>query len=156
MTHGCSHMHAKTSTKCYLRISHLLTILGVFLANSMVFGMLNLQFTPYAPHHNHPNCLHLIMGAHLPCLESIKCHDFQFGQKYFNYLFPSVVLILPSSSRNSFKIWPTMKFCPTSPSPPWSNVPSSFCGQKISHHCNKFVIASKILHSEHSKNPSKF
>jgi hypothetical protein len=29
----------KTSTKCCLHISHLSTILGVFLANSMVFGM---------------------------------------------------------------------------------------------------------------------
>ncbi len=31
-----------------------------------------------------------------------------------------MALVLPSSSRNSFRIWPTMKFCFTSLPPPWS------------------------------------
>ncbi len=37
------------------------------------------RFTPCAPHNNHLDCLHLTMGAHLLCLESITDHSFQFG-----------------------------------------------------------------------------
>jgi hypothetical protein len=33
---------------------------------------------------------------------------------------------LPYLLRNSSRIWPTMKFSPTSSPPPWSNVPCPF------------------------------
>ncbi len=104
--------------------------------------------------HDHLDCLHSTMGAHSLCLKSIRCHTFQFWQKRFKCLLPSMVLVSPSS-KNSLRIWPTMKFCPISLSPPWSNAPCPFVDKK-SHHSNKFVVTSKILHSNHFENPSKF
>jgi len=108
----------------------------------------------HTSHHDHLDCLCSTMGAHLSCLESIRCHGFQFGQEGFKCFLPSMVLVLPSS-KNSLRIWPTMKFCPINLPPPWSNVPCPFV-DKESHHCNKFVTTSEILHSNHFKNPSKF
>jgi hypothetical protein len=70
------------------------------------------RFTPYAPHQNHLDFLHPIMGAHLLCLESITHHNFQFGLRKFEHLIPFMVLISISSSRNSSRIWPAMKFSP--------------------------------------------
>jgi hypothetical protein len=67
------------------------------------------------------------MGAHLLCLKSIKHHDFQFGPKGFELFFPSMVQALPFFWTNfSSKIWPTMKFFPTSSPPLWSNAPCPF------------------------------
>ncbi len=71
------------------------------------------QFVPYTPHCNHPDCIHLLMGTHLLCLESIRHYGFQFGAKGFEHLFTSMVLISPFFLRNSLKIWPTMIFFPT-------------------------------------------
>jgi hypothetical protein len=65
-----------------------------------------------------------------------------------------MVLVSPSSNK-SLRIWLTIKFCPISLSPPWSNAPCPFVDKK-SHHCNKFVATSKILHSNHFENPSNF
>ncbi len=89
------------------------------------------RFTPYATHHDHLNCFHLTMGAHLSCLECIKCHDFQFGWEGFKHLLPSMVLVSPFSLRNSLRIWPTMKFCPTSLPPSWSNMPCPFVNKRF-------------------------
>jgi hypothetical protein len=84
------------------------------------------RFTPYTPHQNHLDFPHPIMGAHLLCLESITHHNFQFRLKGFEHLIPFMVLVLIYSSRNSSRIWPTMKFFPTSLPILWSNVPCHF------------------------------
>ncbi len=108
----------------------------------------------HTSHHHHLDCLCSTMGAHLLCLEPIRCYAFQFRKKSFKCLLPSMVLV-PPFSKNSLRIWPTMKFCPISLSPPWSNAPCPFV-DKESHHCNKFVVTSKILHANHFENLSKF
>jgi hypothetical protein len=69
------------------------------------------------------------MGANLLCLKSITHHDFQFGPKGFELLFPSMVQALPSST-NSSKIWPTMNYFPTSLPPMWSNAPCPFVDKR--------------------------
>jgi hypothetical protein len=84
------------------------------------------QFAPCAPHRNHPNYLHSTMGAHLLCLESQTHHNLQFGLKGFKRLLPSMVQSLPFSSINFSKIWPIVKFSPTSSPPMWSNAPYPF------------------------------
>ncbi len=89
------------------------------------------QFTPYTTHHNHLNCLNPTMGAHLSCLEFIKCHGFQFGWEGFKHFLPSMVLVSPFSSKNSLRIWLTMKFCPTSLPPSWSNTPCPFANKRF-------------------------
>jgi hypothetical protein len=76
------------------------------------------------------------MGAHLLCLESIT-HNFQFGPKGFEHLLPSMVLVLPFSSKKISRIWPTMKFCPTSSPPLWSNAP-----------CHHTITTSLWLHKK--------
>ncbi len=88
------------------------------------------QFVPCTPHHNHFDCLHLTIGAHLLCLESITHHSFQFGLDGFEHLLPSMVQTSPFSSINSLKIWPTMKFSPTSSPPLWSSAPCLFVDKK--------------------------
>ncbi len=84
------------------------------------------QFTPCAPHHNHPNYFHPTMGAHLLCLKSITCHNFQFGPKGFELFFPSMVQASPSFFMKFSKMWPTTKKFLTSSPPLWSNTPCPF------------------------------
>ncbi len=117
MTLGCLHMHAMAS----------LIVAYVLLAShpsSMSYPPIQsclgcdwiFWFTPFAPHHNHPT-----MGTNLLCLESITHHGFQFGLKGFECLVPSMVQASPFSLTNYSKIWPTMKFSPTSSPLLWSS-----------------------------------
>ncbi len=99
------------------------------------------QFAPCAPHHKHPNYLHLTMGAHLLCLKSITHHNFEFGSKGFKHLFPSMVQTLPSTWTNFLRIWPTMKKFPTSLPPLWSNAPCFFV-----HKGHQTIATSLWLH----------
>ncbi len=114
------------------------------------------QFAPCAPHHNHPKYFLLIMGAHLLCLESITHHSFQFGPKGFECFLPSMVQTSPSSWTNFLKIWPTMKFFPTSLPPLWSSAPCPFMHKRHQTIATSLWLHKKKLHSNHSRNPSKF
>ncbi len=73
-------------------------------------------------------------------LESIMHHDFQFGPKGFEHIFPSMALVWLSLF-NSLKIWSTMNFFPTSPPPLWSNVAYPFVDKR--HHT---ITTSLWLH----------
>ncbi len=131
MTLGCSHRHAKASTNSCLCVFRLSFIFCVFPANSIKLGMwLNLLIHTCASHHNHLDCPHLTMGGHLLWLESITHHGFQFGLEGLECLLPSMVLISSSPLRNSSRIWPTMKFSPTSLPPLWSNAPCPFMDKR--------------------------
>jgi len=78
----------------------------------------------------HLDHLHLTMGTHLLCLESITHHNFQFGPKGFKRLLPFMVQASPSSSTNSSGIWPTMNFFPTSLPSLWSTAPCPFVNKR--------------------------
>jgi hypothetical protein len=151
MTLGCWHEHVKAFTNRCLCAYCLSSIFGVFLLIQLCLGWNQfLKFTPCTPHHNHPNYLHLTMGINLLCLESITHHGFQFGTKDFEHLLPAMVQASPSFSANSsktfsHKLTTSVVQCTL-----------SFCGWRTLNHCNKFVVASKTLHSNHSKNPLKF
>jgi hypothetical protein len=127
MTLGCSHGHAKASIDhcfCAFRLS---SIFDVFPTNSIVLGCNQIfQFAPCAPHHNHLDCFHPIMGTHFLCLKFITHHGFQFGLEDFERLLPSMVHTSPFSSTKSLRIWSTMNFFPTSSPPLWSSVPCPF------------------------------
>ncbi len=102
MTPKCSHGHAKASTNYCLCAFHLSSALSVFFANSIVLGMrLNLL-------------IRTLCIIHLLCLESITHRSFQFEREGFKHLLPSMVQALPFFLTNSSRIWPTMKFSPTS------------------------------------------
>jgi len=112
-------------------------------------------FTPWAPHHNHPDCLHPTMGTHLLCLESITHPTFNLGQKVLSAFFHPWCkphLLLQPILRKSV--------------PPWNFLPQ-VCHFRGPMHLvllwikdikplHKFVATSKILHSNHSKNSSEF
>jgi predicted membrane protein len=88
MTLGCSNRQANASIDHCLFVFHLSFILGVLLANLMVFGIQwTFQFATCAPHLNHHDYPHLTMAMQLLYLESIRCLGFEFRKKSFEPLF---------------------------------------------------------------------
>jgi len=56
-----------------------------------------------------------------------------------------MVQALPSSSTNSLKVWPTMKFSPTSLPPLWSNAPYPFADKRRQTIATSLWLHQKIF-----------
>jgi hypothetical protein len=57
---------------------------------------------------------------------------------------------------NFLRIWPNMKFSPISFPPLWFNAPCPFVDKGHQTIVTSLWLHVKILHSDHSRNPSKF